>query len=74
MTLREADKVARMGWPIIHQKPGERPVEYSRITQIGYKYTNRGRRVEYVQLLDKNGTSVTEADPAHCNLKEEAIP
>lgn len=71
MTLREADEAAQKGLPIIHQKPGSFPVEHRRITQTGYKYAESGDRVGFVQLLDKCGNSVTDADPAHVNIKEE---
>ena len=70
MTLKEADEAAQKGLTIIHKKPGERPVEYSRITQTGYAYTENGDRVGFVQLLDKCGNSVTDADPTYIKIKE----
>ena len=66
MTLREADEAAQMGLPVIHQG-----IEYSRITQTGYKYAENGDRVGFVQLLDKCGNSVTDADPAACQKSDK---
>jgi hypothetical protein len=71
MTLREADEAAQKGLPIIHQAPGYTPIKYTRITQVGYRYDENGHRSGFVQLLDKCGHSVTNADPAHCELEKE---
>lgn len=64
MTLREADEAAKKGLPVICQG-----IEYSRITKTGYKYNEKHERSGFVQLLDKSGHSVTDADPALCTLK-----
>lgn len=74
MTLREADEAAQKGLPIRMEKPGHPAVEYSRITRTGCVYLEDGRRGGFVQLLDKNNNSVTEADPGWCSVveKEEA--
>lgn len=70
MTLREADEAAQKCLPIIHKSPGQPVIEYRRITQTGYKYDENGRRIGFVQLLDKCRHSVTDADPAHCSIKK----
>ena len=68
MTLKEADRAARKGLPIVHSEPGQPDIEYCRITQAGYKYGEKGRRSSFVQLLDKSGHSVTDANPAYCSI------
>ena len=66
MTLREADEAAQKGLPVIHQG-----IEYTRITETGYRYNDKHERHGFVQLLDKNGHSVTYADPRSCELMKE---
>ena len=65
MTLKEADEAAWKRLPVVCQG-----IEYQRITQTGYHYTEKDGRVGFVQLLSCNGNSVTYADPKHCHLKE----
>lgn len=65
MTLKEADEAAWKRLPVVCQG-----IEYQRITQTGYHYTEKDGRVGFVQLLDYNGNSVTYADPKNCHLKE----
>lgn len=74
MTLKEADEAACKRLPIRMEKPGYPVLEYSRITRTGLVYLEDGRRGGYVELLDKNNNSVTEADPKWCSVieKEEA--
>ena len=74
MTLREADEAAQKGLPIIHRVPGQEAIEYSRITETGYRYNDKHERHGFVQLLDKRGHSVTYADPGYCVLKEGGTP
>ena len=71
MTLKEADEAACKRLPIRMEKPGHPPVEYSRITRMGCVYLEDGRRGGFVQLLDKNNNSVTEADPGWCSVVEK---
>ena len=66
MTLREADEAAQKRLPVLYQG-----TEFRRITQTGYHYDERGRRSGFVQLLDKCGNSVTDADPALCELLQK---
>ena len=63
MTLKEADEAAQRGRPVLYEG-----TEFIRITQTGYKYDERCKRTGFVQLLDKCGNSVTDADPALCEL------
>lgn len=65
MKLREAGEAAMKGLPIIYQG-----IEYSRITFVGYKYDENLKRSGSIQLLDKCGHSVTDADPELCTIKE----
>ena len=67
MTLKEADEAAQKGLPVKHQG-----IEYALITQTGYRYGKNGHRTGFVQLLDKNGGSVSYADPRNCELVKEA--
>ena len=70
MTLKEADEAAKKGLPIIHDDGVHGRMEYKRIVQTGYHYTEEGARIPFVQLLDKCRNSVTSADPAFCSVKE----
>ena len=72
MTPKEADRAAALGVPVILAEPGKEPREYERITQVGYNYHQGGWRTCFVQLLDKCGNSVVNANPAHCQPKEVA--
>ena len=67
MTLKEADEAAQKRLPVIHEG-----IEYTRITQTGYHYNKNGKRSGFVQLLDKNGRSLTYARPSRCELVKEA--
>ena len=71
MTLKEANEAAQKCLPIIHKKPGQLVIEYRRITRTGYYYDENGKRIDFVELLDKNCTGVTYANPKHCTLKME---
>lgn len=71
MTLKEADEAACKRLPIRMEKPGHPAVEYSRITRMGCVYLEDGRRGGFVQLIDKNNNSVTEADPKWCSVVEK---
>lgn len=66
MTLKEADEAAQKGLPVLCDG-----IEYKRITETGYRYTDKHERIGFVQLLDRCGNSVTYADPGRCTLKEE---
>lgn len=66
MTLKEADKAAQKMLPVTYKG-----IEYERITQIGCEYDKKGRRSDFVQLLDKCGHSVVSVDPGFCKVKEE---
>ena len=66
MTLKEADEAAMKGLPVIYQG-----VEYIRITSTGYRYNEKHERTGFVQLLDKCGHSVIDADPARCEIAKE---
>lgn len=63
ITLKEADEIAAKRLPV--ECDG---ITYSRITEIGYRYTGKGEKTSFVQLLDKGGRSVTYADPKRCNV------
>lgn len=65
MTLREADEAAAKHLPI--ESGG---IIYVRILEIGYKYTEDGRRVSFVRLKDRCGHSITDADPFRCKIAE----
>ena len=69
MTLKEALYAAENGLPIIHQTPVQDPIEYRRITQVGYSYNDKLERSVFLQLLDKGGRSVSYVDPEHCKVK-----
>ncbi len=47
MTFKEADEAARECRVIMHDGAA-----YDRITEIGYEYDHRGRRAEFVTLID----------------------
>lgn len=66
MTLKEADEAAQKRLPVLYEG-----TEYIRITQTGYKYDENGKRSPFVQLLDKCLNSVTDADPALCELAKK---
>ena len=66
MTLREADEAAQKRLMVLYNG-----TKFIRITQTGYHYDERGRRSGFVQLLDKCGNSVTDADPVLCELIKE---
>ena len=66
MTLREADEAAQKRLPVLYNG-----TEFIRITQTGYHYDERGRRSGFVQLLDKCGHSVIDADPALCEILQK---
>lgn len=68
MTLQEADTAALMRVPVVLTLPGGIPTEYVRITQLGYSYDYDGRQRPFVQLLDKCGRSVVNADPAYVSV------
>ena len=68
MTLKEADDAARMGLPVLY-----RGIEYSRISETGYRYNEKRERSGFIKLLDRNGRSEVYVDPALCTLKTEAI-
>ena len=63
MTLKEADEAACKFLPVIYNG-----ITYRRITQTGYKYDPKHGRRGYVQLLDRSGNSVTDADPEYCTV------
>lgn len=64
MTLKEADEAARMFLPVIYNG-----IEYKRITRVGYYYDTRKGKCEFIELIDKNGNSFTNADPKYCTTK-----
>ena len=68
MTIQEAKKAAFWRFPVVLTLPGCDPVEYARILQIGINYGDKGFNY-FVQLLDKCGRSVVNADPAHVEVK-----
>ncbi len=63
ITLKEADEIAAKRLPVIYDG-----ITYSRITEIGYRYTDHNGKIPFIQLLDKGGRSVTYADPKRCNV------
>lgn len=69
MTLKECQEAARRGTQIRHMILG---VTYDRIEFVGYKYTEDGRELPCVRLLDKCGNSVTDAPPMDLQLEEYA--
>lgn len=66
MTLKEADEAAQKRLPVLCDG-----IEYARIKQTGYNYGKDGKRIGFVQLLDRRGNSVTYAEPERCKLKED---
>lgn len=73
MTLKEADEAAKKCLPVILTNmtmQGKQEIEYIRISQIGHSYDKKGKRRPFVQLLDKCGHSVVNADPKDVKLKE----
>lgn len=65
MTLKEADEAARRCLPVVHDG-----ITYRRITEIGYRFDNKGQRSGFVVLLDRGGWSVTYAAPERCRIAE----
>ena len=65
MTMREADEAAQKGLPVEHGG-----ILYQRIYEVGYRYDKNLTRTPFVALLDKNGGSITYADPKLCTIKE----
>ena len=68
MTLKEADNVAKKRLPVVFDDGLHEHAEYTRITEIGYRYDDSGTAHPFVQLLGRSNNSVTYADPAHCSL------
>lgn len=66
MTLKEADEYAQKRLPVEFDG-----IEYRRITRTGYRYDENGRRIGFVELLDRGGGSVTFAEPDKVKLKEK---
>lgn len=66
MTMKEADEAAVKRLPVISDG-----IEYLRIYQTGYRYDENGQRHGFVELLDKNGNSLTYTKPEAVKLKEE---
>ena len=62
MTLKEADEVATKRLPVTHQG-----VIYKRITQVGYKYSEDGKKIPFVRLEDTRVHSYTDANPQQCD-------
>ena len=67
MTMQQADVAARTKAPVVLTSPGQEPIEYVCIVQTGYTYDEKGRH-SFVQLLDKSGRSVVNADPRHVEV------
>lgn len=61
MTFEEAKKAARLRLPVTCNG-----VTYLCISMIGIKYVN-GREVPFVQLMDKNQHSYTDASVSDCH-------
>lgn len=70
MTMKEAQEAAFLRLPVVLMVPGREPAEYIRILQVGKIYDDHGVS-EFVQLLDKCGRSVVNADLAHVKVKEK---
>lgn len=68
MTLTEAREAAQKGKKVICGG-----VRYARIEFVGYKYTEDGREIPSVRLLDKNKHSVTDATPRMCEVAPDEM-
>lgn len=66
MTLSEAREAAQKGVVIVSGG-----VRYTRIEFVGYKYTENGREIPSVRLLDKSGHSITDASPQMCAVASD---
>ena len=67
MTMQEAQKAAFLRLPVVLTIPGNKPTEYVRILQVGKMYADTGVS-DFVQLLDKCGSSVVCVDPAYVEV------
>lgn len=86
MTGEELKSALVSGAPVIHEVPGETPIEYARVRAIVYRRQidmRTGWRcsleaapgiVVIVELLDRSGHSLMHADPAHVRFAEPEIP
>ena len=63
MTLSEAREAAQKGVAVVSAG-----VRYARIEFVGYKYTEDGREIPSVRLLDKSKHSITDANPHMCEV------
>lgn len=66
MTLSEAREAAQKGVAIVSAG-----VRYARIEFVGYKYTEDGREIPSVRLLDKGRNSITDASPQMCAVASD---
>lgn len=72
MTLSECREAAMKGLPVVHTAMISCHVcsiSYIRISEVGFRYNDKGEEMGFVQLLDKNKHSVTYADPADVVLE-----
>ena len=72
MTLSECREAAMKGLPIVHTAMiccHRDNITYTRISEVGFRYNDKGEEMGFVQLLDKNKHSVTYADPADVVLE-----
>lgn len=66
MTLSEAREAAQKGVAIVSGG-----VRYTHIEFVGYKYTENGREIPSVRLLDRSGHSITDASPQMCAVASD---
>lgn len=66
MTLSEAREAAQKGVAVVSAG-----VRYARIEFVGYKYTEDGREIPSVRLLDKGKHSITDASPHMCEVASD---
>ena len=63
MTLSEAREAAQKGVAVVSAG-----VRYARIEFVGYKYTEDGKEIPSVRLLDKGKHNITDANPRMCKV------
>ena len=68
MTMKQADSAAITQVPVVLTLPGHKPMKCVRILRTGYFYDRPGHRVGFVQLLDKCGRSVVDANPKYVEV------
>lgn len=63
MTIKEANEAARQLLPVIFNG-----MVFERITQVGISYNDKGEPRYFLQILEKNHSSVVYAEPRSCEV------